>query len=204
MKTSIKNIQISLSPYWAVFSKYKQESITPTTWQGPAEPEQPPFDIMCPTPPRAAEEEERLTELIKDLVRTTDLGVAEIRLAVSDNIGTEIEDVLVSNKAAELVLEKTATSAVVKDFANVNVELEGKNAKILVVNYNSNMKTEDDNSSSDKKLWVSIKEENNHFIVTSTNMEAVFDAKSLVQVTNQVGIYLEIATLGPILEFQLS
>ena len=101
-------------------------------------------------------------------------------------------------------MEKNATAAVVNDFGTVNVELEKENANILVVNYNSNMKTEDDNSSSDKKLWVSIQKENKQFSVTSTNIEAVMDAMSLVQVTNQVGIFSEKCVIFSISIFPLS
>ena len=52
MEKTIHNVQCALAKYWPVFSQHRDKEPILTVWEGPSEPEGPPFDIMCPTPVR--------------------------------------------------------------------------------------------------------------------------------------------------------
>ena len=58
-----------------MFSSLQGEVATKGAWLGPAAPATPPYDVMCPTPPRPREVEQELARRVQHLVTNTDLGV---------------------------------------------------------------------------------------------------------------------------------
>ena len=183
MLSTINNVRIALAPYWRVFSKYRGEECSPTAWVGPAQPDHPPYDIMCPTPPRPREEEERLTELVRELVRTTNLAVPRIRLAVCKNIGYRAEGATVSDTPAELVFNKDALAAVVVGDTNIEELIEESKAKVLCVSFN-NIKLP--KCSPSRLLHITIEDTDDKVSVTDNNNQDVITADNLITVTHNV------------------
>ena len=119
----MRNVQISLAHHWQVFSHMRGEKPTFRAWRGPAEPERPPYSIMCPTPPRGEQEESRLTNLVRDITSRTDLSVPALITVSGQDVGDQA--------AVDLVLSKEARMAVVASELGLKLDLAG--LEVLVV-----------------------------------------------------------------------
>jgi len=128
MRDAVKNVQICLAPYWNVFSNLENETPDEKVWKGPENPEEPPYDIMCPTPPRSKEEEKYFVDLVEDMVKRTNLEIPEyisqhFKVVYPQGLGwLEFSDmtscICVPNneKAVDLVLEnKVRTAEIIGD-----------------------------------------------------------------------------------------
>ena len=105
MAESVRNVETSLARHWDIFSGRRGEKTTLREWRGPKEPARPPYDIMCPTPPRSSQEEEHFNKVVRDIVTRTDLSVPPLHTVRGDDLGDD--------QAVELVLRKEARLAVV-------------------------------------------------------------------------------------------
>ena len=110
-----RNVQISLAQHWSVFSHLKGEKTTSRKWRGPEGAASPPYDIMCPTPPRGKEEEEHFNSIVKDLVSKTDLSVPRLERVSGENVG--------DLQAVDLVMKGEARVAMVSELS-VNLEVK--------------------------------------------------------------------------------
>ena len=80
MKEAVRNVSICLAPHWKAFSEFKDQRTSEKVWLGPETPEQPPYDIMCPTPARSKEEEQEIRRQVQKMIDNTDLSVPQFKI----------------------------------------------------------------------------------------------------------------------------
>ena len=125
MELSIKNVQISLSPYLKVFQMHQEDVIVENAWQGPSTSDLPPFDIMCPTPPRGEAEENRFKDIVAKLVEQTNLHVPYQKLVVSakGKLTGQKENIAVED-AVDQVLNGSALIGVIDHYTKIRSRTE--------------------------------------------------------------------------------